>query len=276
MHWPKLHPDCATDSLLDMLRRGAVTVLIATLLSALPTAVPAQAVVRIAAYNMKHGRGMDDVVDLPRIARVLIALDADVITLQEVDDRTERTHGIDQVAVLAELLGYQGVHGPHRPYQSGFYGNAILTRLPIQTERTHAIPPASGSPLSVHEVQVRIEGSAAGVLSVVSVHLAGSEPERMAQADSVTSYFLRQVAPVVLAGDFNGRPGSPVLVRMEHDWTIAVKAGTRFTYPSNEPDREIDFVMVRPSDEVDVLSHTVIRESMASDHRPILVELRIR
>lgn len=253
-----------------------MTILLAALVLALPVAVPAQAVVRIAAYNMKHGRGMDDEVDLPRIARVLIALDADVITLQEVDDRTERTNGIDQVAVLAELLGYQGVHGPHRPYQGGYYGNAILTRLSIQTERTHAIPPASGSPLSVHEVEVGIDGSAAGVLSVVSVHLAGSETERMAQADSVTSYFGRQVNPVVLAGDFNGRPGSPVLVRLEQDWTIAVKAGPRFTYPSDEPDREIDFVMVRPSDEVDVLSHTVIRESMASDHRPILVELRIR
>lgn len=128
----------------------------------------------------------------------------------------------------------------------------------------------------MYEVEVGIDGSAAGVLSVVSVHLAGSETERMAQADSVTSYFGRQVTPVVLAGDFNGRPDSPVLVRLERDWTIAVKAGPRFTYPADEPDREIDFVMVRPSDEVDVLRHIVIRESMASDHRPILVELRIR
>lgn len=98
----------------------------------------------------------------------------------------------------------------------------------------------------------------------------------MAQADSVTSYFGRRVTPVILAGDFNGRPGSPVLVRLERVWTIAEKDGPRFTYPSDEPDREIDFVMMRPSDEVDVLRHIVVRESIASDHRPILVEIRIR
>ena len=98
----------------------------------------------------------------------------------------------------------------------------------------------------------------------------------MAQADSVTSYFGRRVTPVILAGDFNGRPGSPVLVRLERVWTIAEKDGPRFTYLSDEPDREIDFVMMRPSDEVDILRHIVVRESIASDHRPILVEIRIR
>ena len=96
----------------------------------------AQAVVRVAAYNIKHGRGMDDRVDLSRIADVLRSLEADVITLQEVDDRTERTGGVDQVQVLAELLGYEGAHGPHRPYQGGFYGNAVLTRLPIRATHT--------------------------------------------------------------------------------------------------------------------------------------------
>jgi endonuclease/exonuclease/phosphatase family metal-dependent hydrolase len=246
------------------------------LISVSGTTASAQAVVRVAAYNIKHGRGMDDQVDLQRIAEVLRALDADVITLQEVDDQTERTSGVDQVAVLAGLLGYQGVHGPHRPYQGGYYGNAILTRLPIRSERIHVIPPASGSALAVHEVEVVLEGSAAGTLSVVSVHLAGAEAERMAQADSITSYFGRRTAPVVLAGDFNGRPGSPVLNRLAQDWTIAEKEGPRFTYPSDVPDREIDFVMVRSSDDIHVLNHTVIAEPMASDHRPLLAELRIR
>ncbi len=241
-----------------------------------PLAGSAQTVVRVAAYNIKHGRGMDDRVDLSRIAAVLRSLDADVITLQEVDDRTERTGGVDQVEVLADLLGYEGVHGPHRPYQGGFYGNAVLTRLPIQRQRTHSIPPASGSALTVHEVEVLLSDERLPSLSVVSVHLAGSDHERMAQADSVTSYFAGRTTPVVLAGDFNGRPGSPVLTRLARDWTIVVKDGPPFTYPSDAPDREIDFVMLRSTDPIEIVSHRVVDEAVASDHRPLIAEIRVR
>lgn len=241
-----------------------------------PSSGGAQVDIRIAAYNIRHGRGVDDRVDLPRIADVLRSLDADVITLQEVDDRTERTDGVDQVQVLAELLGYEGVHGPHRPYQGGFYGNAVLTRLPIRGERTRAIPPASGSALAVHEVEVVLSDQPLSTLVVVSVHLAGSEDERMAQADSVTSHFDERASPVILAGDFNGRPESLVLDRLARDWVILAKDGSPLTYPSGNPDREIDFVMIRPADPIQIVSHSVVPEAVASDHRPLIAELRIR
>ena len=111
---------------------------------------------RLVVWNIRHGRGTDDEVDLQRIAEVIRALDADVIALQEVDDRTERTGGVDQVAVLADALRYEGFHGPHRPYQGGFYGNALLTRLPVLSQQTHEIPSASGSALAVHELVVAL------------------------------------------------------------------------------------------------------------------------
>jgi endonuclease/exonuclease/phosphatase family metal-dependent hydrolase len=234
---------------------------------------------RVAAYNIKHGRGMDDAVDLERIADVLRGLDADVITLQEVDDRTERTGRVDQVAVLSRLLGYEGVHGPHRPYQGGYYGNAVLTRLPVIAQRTRAIPPASGSALAVHETVVE---AAPGVrISVVSVHLAGTPEERMAQAESVTASLADADHPVVLAGDFNGRPDDAVVLRLAADWTMAPKSGDPRTYPSPEPDREIDFVMWRDGGSgssrrsLVLVDHRVVEEPAASDHRPIVADFEI-
>ena len=242
-----------------------------------PRVIPVSASFRVVAYNIKHGRGMDDVVDLPRVAGVLRQLNADVIALQEVDDRTERTGGVDQVGVLAELLGYRGFHGPHRPYQGGHYGNAVLTRLPVRCVVTHSIPPTSGSALSVLEVEV---AAAAGPVSVVSVHLAGSPEERMAQAETVTGFFHARAGhdvpahPVILAGDFNGRPDDPVVRALAREWTILRKAGDPGTYPADRPDREIDFVMLRPHDPVQLLDPVVVEEAAASDHRPLLAVLR--
>lgn len=238
-----------------------------------PTRSGATQSLRVVAYNIKHGRGMDDVVDLVRVADVLRGLNADVIALQEVDDRTERTGGVDQVGVLAGLLGYRGVHGPHRPYQGGHYGNAVLTRLPIRSTTTHAIPPASGSALAVLEVEVATE---AGPLSVVSVHLAGSPDERMAQARMLDELFIESGHPVVLAGDFNGRPDDAVVQALGRRWSILPKSGARFTYPADDPDREIDFVLIPPDGRLRLARHVVTQEPLASDHRPLVADLLLQ
>lgn len=259
--------------------RGRVKVarLVLAATAALAVAAPlaAQSTFRVAAYNIRHGAGTDLVVDLDRIAEALRPLDADVVALQEVDRGTERTGRVDQVARLADLLDMRGFHGAHRPYQGGEYGNAVLTRLPVLDARTHMIPPSRGSALTVHEVRVAV-GPEGDPVSVVSVHLAGSPEERLAQADSVTNYFAGAGHPVVLAGDFNGRPGDPVLQRLGQTWRILEKQGERYTFPADEPDREIDFVMVRPPEAFEVLEHRVADERTASDHRPVLAVLRIR
>ncbi|MCH2154165.1 MAG: gluconate 2-dehydrogenase subunit 3 family protein [Phycisphaerales bacterium] len=60
--------------------------------------------IRVATYNIKHGRGMDGTIDLERTAATLEALKADLIALQEVDDQARRSGGVDQAAWLeAEL-----------------------------------------------------------------------------------------------------------------------------------------------------------------------------
>lgn len=238
-----------------------------------PRPLAGQQTLRVVAYNIKHGRGMDGQVDLERVAAVLRGLDADVITLQEVDRRTERTGDVDQVAVLGELLGMRGYHGAHRRYQGGEYGNAILTRLPALDVRTRPIPPAAGSALAVHELVV--PAGRHGALSIVSVHLAGAPEERRAQADSLTSLFADAGHPVVLAGDFNARPGDLVLRALEERWQVVPKDGDPNTFPSDAPDREIDFVMFTPQGAFEVVEHRVIDERLASDHRPILAVLRI-
>lgn len=78
---------------------------------------------RIASCNLLHGidvrtlsRGQTSIaahhIDLTATAEWIAGLDADVVALQEVDARLERSGGVDQVAWLADRLGYQGVFGP--------------------------------------------------------------------------------------------------------------------------------------------------------------------
>ena len=165
------------------------------------TAAPAsgQSTLRVAAYNIKHGLGMDSVIDLERVANVLRPLDADVITLQEVDKGVERTAGVDQARRLGEILGMEAHFGDFMPYQGGEYGMAVLSRLPV-LRVTNVRLPDGAEPRTALDVRVSVGGRP---VSVVGIHFYRTPEERRAQADSLTSYFADAEHPVVLAGDFN-------------------------------------------------------------------------
>lgn len=235
--------------------------------------VASQATLRVASYNIKHGLGNDGRVDLERVADVIRALDADVVTLQEVDRDAARTGGVDQTARLAELTGMRGVFGDFREYDGGQYGMAVLTRLPVVAVHNHRLPQAP-APISALEVQVAA-GREGRVVSVVGVHLVRTPEERLAEADTLTAILEDRPHPVVLAGDFNSRPGDIVMQRLTPDWLVVPKDGDRYTFPSDAPDREIDFIMLRPGEAFEILEHRVVDEAVASDHRPLLAVLRL-
>ena len=245
-------------------------------LCAVVFAVPleAQGTLRVSAYNVKHGQGMDGVVDLKRIADVLRPLDADVITLQEIDSGTERTQGVDQAARLGELLGMQAFFGDFMPYQGGEYGMAVLSRLPVTRVMNHRLPDGD-EPRTGLEVEVSV-GPEGRPVSVVGIHFYRTPEERLAQAETLSALLDGREHPVILAGDFNSRRGDRILRSLQADeWFVVDKDGSAETFPSDRPEREIDFVMLRPAEAFQIAEHRVIEEPLASDHVPLLIVLRI-
>lgn len=242
----------------------------------LATAAPvaAQGTLRIAVYNVKHGEGMDGTIDLERVADVLRPLDADVITLQEIDRGVARTDGVDQATRLGTLLGMEAHFGDFMPYQGGEYGMAVLTRVPVVGVTNLRLPDGE-EPRTALEVRVAV-GTEGRVVSVVGIHFYRTPEERLAQADSVARYFAEADHPVVLAGDFNSQRGDRILRSLlASDWLVLDKQGGVDTFPADAPAREIDFVMVRPAENFEVVEHRVIDERVASDHRPLLAVLRL-
>src|SRR3954454_6413965 len=92
--------------------------------------------IRVVTYNIRHGEGMDHKIDLPRIAKVIVATKPDVVALEEVDQGTKRTNGVDQPAEFARLTGMQAVFGHNIDFDGGRYGTAVLTNLPIRSKES--------------------------------------------------------------------------------------------------------------------------------------------
>lgn len=230
--------------------------------------------IRILAYNIHHAEGMDGALDLARIAALIRQVDPDVATIQEVDSVTTRTGRIDQAAELGRLTGMQPAFGRFMPYRGGAYGMAVLTRWPVERVRNLRLPDGE-EPRTALSVIVRTP-RAQRRLRVVGIHLYATETERLAQALRLDEALRDEEIPTILAGDFNSTPGSRVMRKLAGSWHIVDKGADHLTFPSYGPEREIDYVLLRPDTSFEVLRHRLRDEPVASDHRPLVIDLVVR
>lgn len=247
--------------------------------------------VRLVTFNTHHGVGEDSEHDLPRLAQVLAAADADVICLQEVDRHFgERSDDVDQALLLSRALDMQLAWGPaiDEPGSGGErrqYGNALLSRLPILVSDVHRLP-GGGEPRSALRTMLELDG---GTLWVTNTHLSTGNPWRRAgQVSALAALHTGSMEAGVLVGDFNARPDAPELAalpgRFADAWELADerddRSGWRFwqhdeglTHPAHSPHRRIDQVWVTPG--IAVPEARVLDARGASDHLPLLVELAV-
>ena len=235
---------------------------------------PAKPRLRVMCYNIHHGRGMDGKIDLPRIAKVINGAKVDLVALQEVDIGTRRSGGFDQLAELARLTNMHAGFAKGRDYDGGDYGQAILSRLPIESLEVHRLPGAT-------ELEQRIAGAAhirgqGGLpdLLFVTTHLHHqSEPDRLAQAQHLDGLLEpHKDRPLILAGDINAMPDSKVLAFLKEEWED-LTPDEALTYPADEPNRKIDYIFLPAGHRWRVVRAQVLDERMASDHRPLVAEL---
>ncbi len=229
---------------------------------------------RVLTYNLHHGEGVDGKLDLVRIAAVITAARADVVALQEVDQKAKRTGGVDQAAELAHLTGLHVAYGKAMDFQGGAYGQAFLSRWPLSDFTVHPLPnPAQVEPRIAISATVRPPGQRA--FRFVGTHLEATRDDnaRWQQAGRLIELFGTDATPTLLVGDFNARPETRIMQALLKSFADASAASPAPTIPAEKPTGRIDFVLLRPATAWRVLSSTVIPEAVASDHRPLLVEL---
>lgn len=240
---------------------------------------PAPQRITALSYNIHHGEGTDGKLDLARIAAVIRAVSPDVAALQEADRGAQRTGGVNQAQELACLTGMQYVYGRTMDYQGGMYGNAILSRLPVNGFATRPLPFTPGrEPRGVAQAHIYSGPTETGhvLFRFFATHLDISEADRLKAAAAILKFAAEEPEiPTLLAGDLNAYPDSAPMKLLAESFQVA-GAGKSFpTAPSAAPRRQIDYILYRPADRWRVLEVRVLEESVASDHRPILAVLEL-
>lgn len=225
---------------------------------------------RVATYNILAAkRGIDG------IAETLAATNADVIALQEVDVNTRRFGRVDLPAELGRRLQMHHAFVPHRRYQGGEIGVALLSREPIRDVERKS---ATDSELAMLTATVRTQR---GPVRIVVVHTHPTDPrdspkrrarfDRLRLAETTAAAELARDTPrAVVLGDFNATPGGPEYAAMQSVLSDACPRGGP-TWPATFPVLTLDYIWTS-SDIVALDCQTPASD--ASDHRPRLADLR--
>lgn len=236
---------------------------------------PANATINAMTYNIRHGVGTDNKLDLARIADVLQQHNPDIIALQEVDLRAARSDDTNQAAYLANQLNMHPAFARFMPFQGGNYGIAILSRFPIT--RVQSIPlPKGNEPRVALAVDTRLPNDQ--IVTVIAVHFdwVNDDTYRYAQAETLAAWIDQQSTPCILMGDLNDTPASRTL-KLFTDRAIEANKpdDNRFTFSSTDPQSEIDFIFCIPPQRWTPSQAQVIDEPLASDHRPVTATLQL-
>jgi endonuclease/exonuclease/phosphatase family metal-dependent hydrolase len=227
---------------------------------------------RVVAYNVRMGFGLDGRFDPDALAAVVAAERPDVVLLSEVDRGWLLNGGHDDLAVLARRLGMPTLFAPAA---DAVWGDAVLTRLPVVSARTVVLP--TDGPTGAQALGAVLD-TGSGEVAVVSTHLQPGPRDGVEQAVAV-GRLARELGaggrPVVVGGDLNTQPGDATFqALLDSGLTDALAAARPLpTSPADAPAKEIDHVLVTPGV---VASDAVAPRSTASDHLAVAVTLRLR
>ncbi len=232
--------------------------------------------IKVMSYNIHYGDGMDKKRDLPRIARVIREHAPDLVGLQEIGNEAMATE-------LGRLTGMAVVFGPSKGSNTA-YGDAILSRHPFKWVANHAIPSASSSRYQAMAVDVDLSAvlGAGHKARLINTHFdwldtIGSREARLASVRLIEKAFCTDAnLPVILTGDLNAMPSSEPMQRLrDAGWSQGTPSRSLFSIGS-PPDRQIDYVLIKPTQGWIVHRTYIADEPIASDHRPIIMTLELK
>lgn len=222
--------------------------------------------IRVMSYNIRNGIGMDGKMDFQRIADVIGKASPDIVALQEIDSMTNRSGQHDVLVEVAKRTAMYPMFAKAIDYDGGKYGIGILSKeKPLRSFRYSLPGREEKRTMLVVEFNQYV---------YCNVHLSLAEEDQAASLDMIKKATSSFDKPVLMAGDMNATPGSPFLQALQKDFRV-ISSLKEYTSPADEPKELIDYILTRTQDtaRLYVKDARVLPEAVASDHRPVLVDL---
>lgn len=265
--------------------------------------------IRVATYNIHKGvTGVRGRLRIHNVRRALQAIDADIVFLQEVQERNDKL-ARDPDYPLGTQLDYLAMgkyahraYGMNAIYPHGHHGNAVLSKYRIVTSSNHDISDHVLERRGLLYVVTHCGRGKGRDLHLFCVHLGLIKQSRVRQANFLCDFVQREVpsnAALIVAGDFNDWQQRVDQLLRERLGVEEVAAAARFgpkyhgllarllawrngsevpasvarTFPSFAPWLTLDRIYVRGLRVMDMHVPQGLAWARCSDHAPLIADL---
>lgn len=197
----------------------------------------------------------------------VVALDAQVIGLQEVDNGMARSGRVDMSGEAGNALNFEDYFASaRRRWDWGQYGNSLLAngRIRQQEILRYARKKFWYERRIAQLATVIVDNE---TWNVANTHLSLRPEEHVLQLQEVATALSRRSGPRVLMGDFNMEPQAVKAAIEPMGWNV-LESG--FTFPSWEPDHTVDFICIQEAE----VENVEVRSLPISDHAALIATLR--
>jgi endonuclease/exonuclease/phosphatase family metal-dependent hydrolase len=226
--------------------------------------------IRLMTWNIHGAYGRNSRFDLQRAIALIERHQPDIVALQEIDSRRPREAGVaEPFAMLQSALGTHGVGAKSITTKDGEYGQALISRWPIECLEIHDISYQEREP---RRAICGIVLTPCAGLRVIATHLGLSIGERRDQAQALLRLIGDAALPTIIMGDFNDWfwVGS---VRKVLSARMAARSRLP-TFPSYWPLFRFDRIYC--SADVTLLNARTDRDArQISDHLPVVADISL-
>ena len=228
---------------------------------------------KIAVYNTLFCTDyLKNKIDFDVIADAINKCDADIVGLNEIYGKSDMEEFDLQSEKLSALTGLEYYKFAQAcTLEEGTFGNAILSKIPFISAEVIPVPEEeikTGNRL--YEPRCLLKVKYENGLTVLIIHFGLNDDEIINAVKTVIDNL--EDEKCVLMGDFNILPENKFLKPIKKRMTDTADFFNKplFSFPSDKPDRKIDYIFVSPDIKIVCAD---IPEIIASDHRPVTAEI---
>ncbi|WP_312185241.1 endonuclease/exonuclease/phosphatase family protein [Sphingobacterium sp.] len=233
---------------------------------------------KVMSLNMNVG---STVANFDAMVDLIKEYDPDLLFLRQVDSATTRAGKVDRPGAIAKALKMDAYFKKNIDYQTGGFGNAVLSKFPIKEKYSQLLSREEGNTAELRSMaMIKVEVQAGHELYFAGTELDPSvAANRALQVVDLLNITEKLTQPVILVGNLNEQESAngPVLSYLKGSFTFAcLGTGCPYNAPKDNPTGVFDYITFKTPEEKLQLSKYGTFSKSSNNFLPMTAEFKLK